>query len=69
MLSRQDFLGGGGGISSVPWWLGILCHVSLPDGILDAIAVEEILTDNYGSSVIPRSMREEKISSPRSLIH
>jgi hypothetical protein len=27
MLSRQDF-GGGGGISSVPWWLGALCHAS-----------------------------------------
>jgi hypothetical protein len=28
ILSRHDFFGGGGGISSVPWWSGDLCHSS-----------------------------------------
>jgi len=27
-LSKQDFLGGGGGISSVSWWAGPLCQAS-----------------------------------------
>jgi hypothetical protein len=28
-LSRQDFLGGGGGISSVPWLAGLSCQAAL----------------------------------------